>query len=163
MLFSKKNKSKPESSTSKVQDKVAKSIAGFLLSVQNRFASFMSARTINLNKKAKQFYLIIFCLVFGGLSLYAFIGAFSSSERAGKSIKPDQVSVPKYYDRTSTEIKVPTVSDKEIKRIDRFKKYMDSLNHSVKGKAKYDSILKARPGLMDSIKAIEQFYYSQSK
>ena len=163
MLFSRKNKKGIEFNYSKVRDKVAKGIAGFLLSIQNRFASFMSAITNNLNKKAKQVYLAIFCLVFGGLSLYAFIEAFQNSERAVNSIKPAQISMPKYYDRTGTETEGLTVSDKEINRINRFKKYMDSLSHSVKGRGVYDSILKARPGLMDSIKIIEQLYYSQSK
>jgi hypothetical protein len=40
---------------------------------------------------------------------------------------------------------------------------MESLSRSAKGRLEFDSIIKARPGLMDSIKEIEQLYYLQSK
>jgi hypothetical protein len=163
MLFSKKKKKAEEPKESKVKDKVAKGIAGFLLSVQNKFASFMSGRINNLSSRSKQFSLAIFCLMFGGCSIYAFLGAFRDSENSGKAIKPDQVVVPKYYDQSDSEFKEPQVSEKVIIRINRFKKYMDSLSRSAKGRPEYDSILKARPGLMDSIKVIEEIYYSQSK
>ena len=147
----------------KVQDKVAKGIAGFLLSVQNSFASFMSNRINKQSNRSKRIWLAIFCLMFGGFSIYAFVGAFRDAGNSGKGIKPEQVSVPKYYDRTDNQIAEPSVSERDIMRINRFKKYMDSLRAAPKGRPVYDSILKARPGLMDSIQAIEQIYYSQSK
>ena len=142
---------------------MAKGIAGFLLSMQNRFASFMNGKINNLSSRSKQIGLVLFCLLFGGFSIYAFVGAFRNTGNSGKAIKPDQVAVPKYYDRTASENKEPSVSENDIIRINRFSKYMDSLSHSVKGKAVYDSILKARPGLMDSIQVLEEIYYSQSK
>jgi hypothetical protein len=157
-----KNKSKNKGDNSVMQDKVAKGIAGFLLSVQTRFASIMNAWTNQLSTGAKRFWLVIFCLVFGGFSIYAFIGAFRNNENSSRSIKPAQVSFPKYYHQQELH-KVPTVSKNDMLRIDRFKKYMDSLQRSKNGKGIYDSIIKARPGLMDSIKVIEQLYYSQSK
>lgn len=40
-----------------------------------------------------------------------------------------------------------------IENIRRFQKYMDTVNHRVR-----DSILHARPGLLDSISEIEQIY-----
>ena len=162
MLFSGKKKNSEEPKESKVQDKVAKGIAGFLLSVQNRFASFMSGRINSLSNRSKHIALAIFCLMFGGFSIYAFVGAFRD-RNVGKTIKPDQVAVPKYYDRTDAEVAEPSVSERDIMRINRFKKYIDSLSKSPTGRQVYDSILKARPGLMDSIKVIEQIYYSQSK
>src|SRR5688572_24252782 len=109
MLFSKKKKRVEEPKESEVQDKVAKGIAGFLLSVQNRFASFMSGRINILSSRSKLICLAIFCLMFGGFSIYAFVGAFSDTGNSGRRIKPDQVSVPKYYDRTNPEIKEPSV------------------------------------------------------
>ena len=163
MLLSKNKKNAEELNELKVQDKVAKGIAGFLLAIQNRFALFMSQRINKLTTRAKQVCLVVFCLVFGGFSIYAFVGAFRNSETSGKRLKPDQLAVPKYYDRTDAEIEEPTVSEKDIVRINRFKKYMDSLKKSANGKQVYDSILKTRPGLMDSIQVIEQIYYSQSK
>lgn len=163
MLFSKKKKQAGEQKESKVQDTMAKGIAGFLLSVQNKFASFMSGRINNLSNRSKQVCLAIFCLTFGGFSIYAFFGVFRDPGNSGKTIKPDQVAVPKYYDQADTKFKEPSVSERDIARINRFKRYMDSLSRSEKGRPEYDSILKARPGLMDSIKVIEEIYYSQTK
>ncbi len=163
MFFSKKKKEVGEPNELKVQDKAAKGIAGFLLGVQNKFTSFMSARINNLSRRSKQICLGIFCLTFGGFSIHAFVGAFRDSANSEKTIKPDPVSVPKYYNQTDSPVKESPVTDRDIMRINRFKRYMDSLSLSSKGKLEYDSILKARPGLMDSIKAIEEIYYSQSK
>ena len=157
-LFKRNKKDK----VSPVQDKVAKGIAGFLLSIQARFASFMNTLTNQLSARAKRFWLAIFCLVFGGFSIYAFIGAFRSDEHPSRSVKPAQLSVPKYYDQKEIN-NDPVVTESDMMRIGSFKKYMDSLQRSVKGKVIHDSILKARPGLMDSIQLIEQLYYSQSK
>lgn len=162
MRLFRRNKAKSDTGKSPVQDKVAKGIAGFLLSVQTKFASFMNARTNQLSVRAKRFWLVVFCLVFGGFSIHAFIGAFRSNENSSRSIKPAQVSVPKYYDQKEID-KDPFATENDMVRIGQFKKYMDSLQGSVKGKAVHDSILKARPGLMDSIQLIEQLYYSQSK
>lgn len=163
MLLSRNRKNAKESKESKVQDRVAKGIAGFLLSMQSRFAFFMDGRINKLSNQSKQICLVVFCLVFGGFSIYAFVGAFRNSESSAKRLKPDQVAVPKYYDRTDSEINEASVSERDIMRINRFKKYMDSLKRSATGKQVYDSILRTRPGLMDSIQVIEQLYYSQSK
>jgi hypothetical protein len=163
MFFSRKKREVGQSNESNVQDKVAKGIAGLLLSIQNRFTSFMSARINSLSSRSKRVCLGFFCLIFGGFSVHVFFGAFDDSGNSGKTIKPDQVVVPKYYNQADTDVNESLVTEKDIMRINRFKIYMDSLSLSTEGKAEYDSILKERPGLMDSIKAIEGMYYSQSK
>ena len=157
MLFNKRIR---EENRHPLIDKVAKGIAGFFLSVQSRFSDFMSSKTNTLSIKEKWFWLAVYCVAFGGLSIYVFIGTFGGNK---KVLEPSPVSFPKYYDQTGIEIKEPHVSEKDIKRINGFRKHMDSLRLSPAGKITYDSILKTRPGLMDSIRAIEQIYYSQSK
>ena len=157
MLFNKRIR---EDTRHPLKDKVAKGVAGFFLSVQSRFAAFMSSKTNTLSIKAKWFWLGIYCVVFGGFSVYAFMGTFGENKKA---LEPSPVSFPKYYDQTAIEIKEPYVSKKDIERISRFRQFIDSLRRSPEGKIVYDSILKTRPGLMDSVRAIEQIYYSQSK
>ncbi|WP_144371973.1 hypothetical protein [Pedobacter xixiisoli] len=44
----------------------------------------------------------------------------------------------------------------ELQRIRTFRKYMDSLYSSETGRPTYDSIMEARPGLLDSVKALEK-------
>lgn len=145
-----------------VQDRVAKAIAGLLLSAQSRFSNFMNERTKKLNLRTQRLFLFLFCLIFGGFSLYAFVGAFRNSEMSADSLKPDQVIMPKYYPEKS-QSKDPLVSEMDMIRISRFKTYMDSLSRSTKGIHIYDSIIQVRPGLMDSIQVMEELYYSQSK
>ena len=157
MLFKKR---KGEDKEHLLKDRLANRIAGFLLSAQSRFAVFMGLKTSSMSTKTKWLSLTVFCVAFGGLSIYAFVEVFEDNRKA---IKPSQVSVPKHYDGAGPKIKEHPVSEKDIKRINRFKKYMDSLHLSLGGKRVYDSILKTRPGLMDSIHAIEKIYYSQSK
>jgi hypothetical protein len=40
---------------------------------------------------------------------------------------------------------------------------MDSLKSDITGKSVYDSLLRARPGLMDSIRLMENYYESNVK
>lgn len=127
MKFFQRNKVN-KADTGSRQDKVAGKIAGWLLSVQNRFAAFMNARVNSRSGKVKRLYLVIFCLLFGGFSFQAFLSVFSGKEN--KSLRPGQVAVPRYYNNTEADTKTPFVSDGEIKRIERFKKYMDSLTGS---------------------------------
>ena len=50
------------------------------------------------------------------------------------------------------------VSEAEYSRIKRFRVYMDGLARSPAGKTLYDSIIHHRPGLMDSVWFIENYY-----
>ena len=45
----------------------------------------------------------------------------------------------------------------------RWEGWMDSLQHTVGGVAIYDSILVARPGLLDTAKEVEEYYLKQLK
>ncbi len=156
MLF--RRKSKKNAAPGK--DKIAGWMAAYLLRVQNAFACFMAAKTAGLSGRVKTIYLLIFCLLFGGLSLNAFIGVFQ--KRSNTQLKPAQLSVPKYYDKPGDN-NMPVVTSEEMRGIIRFKRYMDSLQMTETGKASYDSILAIRPGLMDSLQMMESFYRSQSK
>lgn len=51
------------------------------------------------------------------------------------------------------------MSKENYLKVHLFKEYMDSLARSATGKAVYDSILISRPGLMDSVRFIENNYY----
>ena len=143
-----------------LKDRVASRIAGILLSIQFRFAVFMGLKTSTMSTKAKWLWLLVFCLAFGGFSIYAFLGTFGQNQKA---MKPSQLSIPKHYERIAPEVYKQPVTEKDIERINGFKKYVDSMRLSSNGKIWYDSILRTRPGLMDSIRTIEEIYCSQSK
>ena len=143
-----------------MQDRAAERIVRFLLAMQNRFVRFMSSKINRLSTKTKKNWLFIFCLVFAGFSIHVFTGAFNNA-KAVKEISPGQLSLPKYWDNKMEEMN-PVVGDNDMDRIGRFEEYMDSLSKSVQGRIVYDSMVKARPGLLDSIKIIKQIY-SQTK
>ena len=55
-------------------------------------------------------------------------------------------------------IEAAEVSEAEYSRIKKFRMYMDSLARSPSGKILYKSITRHRPGLMDSVRFIENYY-----
>ena len=70
--------------------------------------------------------------------------------------------VPKHFDKTGDEVIPEAYVDEEtFYKMQGFKKYMDSLKQN-KSK-QYDSIMQARPGLMDSVQVLEEIYYSQKQ
>ena len=74
-------------------------------------------------------------------------------------MKIDKINFPAHNSKSNIEgIKV---AERDYQSIASFKHYMDSLNKSLNGKYQYDSILQARPGLMDSVQVLEQLYLSQ--
>lgn len=144
-------------------DKVAGKIAGLGLKLQNGFANAMNKTFEKMNYKRLKIWLIIFCVNCGGYSIYLLTTAIFSPASTQKSIKIDPVKVPKHYDKSGDELLTPdnTVSEQTFQRIQVFKQYMDSLQKT--GSKDYDSILTARPFLMDTVLMLEQIYYSQKQ
>ncbi|HXL56718.1 MAG TPA: hypothetical protein VN958_10700, partial [Chitinophagaceae bacterium] len=71
---------------------------------------------------------------------------------------------PAYADKSNDNLlrEQTIISEKEFHRVELFKHYMDSLQKSLTGKYLYDSIVKARPHLIDSILLLENMYQVQS-
>ena len=160
----KKPKNKDQEATKPgIQDKLAGRIAKGILLVQRRFAFLLNNKANQLSTGMKKIYLLLFCLVFGGFSAYILLTVFRNEKTLPRSIKPDQVSFPKHINPESEFQHKIIVSEDEMQRIQRFKKYMDSLKASESGKIRHDNLMKDRPGLMDSIQLIEQIYHQQKR
>ena len=114
-----------------------------------------------MGRTSKQIWLAVFLLVFGGGSIYVLAGALRTNQETVRSVKPGQLSVPKYFDQPGTIRLIPTLTGRDVQRIMLFKKYMDSLAGPLKGKLPRDSLLKERPGLKDSIRLMEDHDYSK--
>lgn len=73
------------------------------------------------------------------------------------------MDVPKHFNKTGDEELAPEayVDEETWLQIKQFRNYMDSLKQ--KARNEYDSILQARPGLMDSVQMLEQIYLSQKQ
>lgn len=131
-----------------------------ILKLQMGFAQRLNVAAAKVPVTKLKQALVIFCLISGGLSGYvAMNGVLGNNERNRMTI--DQASVPKHVDRSGDEVReVQNMLDGELAgQIQTFKAYMDSLLKN--NKATYDSLLLARPGLMDSIKQLEEIYLSR--
>lgn len=158
-MFGKKGNK--EQTENRLPDKVAVKIAGAWIKVQTKFSKCMNKLFSKMSVRDLKVMLIVFCLSCGGYSLYVVANAFGGSDKKQPSFKVDQVDVPKHFDKTGDEMITPEnyVDEGVYLLIQGFKQYMDSLK-TTKSKL-YDSILIARPGLIDSILILEKIYNSQ--
>ncbi len=94
--------------------------------------------------------LVVFCLLGGGFSIYLITHAIFGTDKKQVPIEVKQMNSPKHFDKTGSEINEPEnyITDEMYREIQEYKHSMDSLGHPI------------RPGLMDSIKILEQIYHS---
>jgi len=129
-----------------------------------RFAAMLTKKTQNWSVRKWKLFLIIFCVVSAGISGYTIIDSLSGSKTAHDyTVLP--FLVPKYSTKPDGLQKLPgyIISEREYDRLRQFDHYMDSIGNTQSGKPTYDSIVKYRSGLLDSIRLIEQIYLSQRK
>ena len=132
-------------------DKGAAFIADSINKVQSGWANWMNRKTRGLSKRSKVMFLLVFCALSIALSFALVV----------RNLKGSAFAMP------YSTIRRPIVTPKEspnlrdegsIRNITRFRKYMDSLSKDDYGKRTFDSIQKARPGLMDSVVTIEKLF-----
>lgn len=125
--------------------------------IQGGWASWMMRRTENFSRRTWFVLLILFVLCTGTYSIYLGVSAFTSKK--GSSITITPIKKPKHVTETGeVDVEPAEVSEAEYSRIKRFRVYMDSLARSPAGKTLYDSIIQHRPGLLDSVRFIENYY-----
>jgi hypothetical protein len=158
-----KKQTKKNGAGNAVSDKVAGKIAKAGIFVQSRFANGMNKIFTGMNVKRLKLSLIIFCIGCGGYSIYLFTDAIISPASNQHTIKIEQASVPKHFNKTGDEIITAEniVDEETFNQIQQFKHYLDSLKQNKS--SLYDSILTARPFLMDTVLMLEQIYYSQKQ
>lgn len=164
MLSLFKNKKKtPSAAGNAAQDRMAKNIVVWCIRQQQRWAAFMQRQMECLSGRGKLIALFLFCLVAGSLSIYLIVSSLSGKSSASVSVS--RIKAPLHTGKTGDENtrSAIVITKQEYQRIERFRHYMDSLARSPSGKPLYDSILKQRPGLMDSVAFIENLYQSQTK
>jgi hypothetical protein len=162
MVFKKR---RGKSNERPMQDKAAKGIAKFLLSIQMSFTNLMNRITKNMSTKSIKILLILFCLFGGGFSIYLAGDAILKPNSRQPELKIDRVNVPKYYDKSGNESMQSDqyVDQETYHQIEEYEQFMDSLGKTQSGLRLRDSILQTRPGLADSIKMLKEIYKSQIK
>ena len=162
-LYKAKKKDKETVDKVTVSDKVAGKIAGLTIKLQQLFAEKMNRVFMKTDFKRLKIILIIFCIGAGGYSIYLIANSVISPDKKQNSFEIQQMDVPKHFDETGDENLIPEayVDEETWQEVKQFRNYMDSLKQ--KRRNEYDSILQARPGLMDSVQMLEQIYLSQKQ
>jgi hypothetical protein len=144
-------------------DEVAGKIAAAGIKLQQLFAEKMNRLFMKIKLKRLKIILILFCICTGGYSIYLIVNSVISVNRKQHSFDVQQMDIPKHFDKTGDENLIPEayVDQETYHQVKQFRNYMDSLKQ--KRRNEYDSILQARPGLMDSVQMLEQIYLSQKQ
>ena len=164
MAFLFRNRNKTEAARpDEINDRILRQMVDTCLRMQNGWALWMGRRTQHLSRKTLLLLLLTFTALAGGYSTYLIGQSFTGNQANVISITP--IRKPGHVLQTVDAASQPDmiVSKTDYQGIIRFRGYMDSLNRSPAGRAAYDSIIVSRPGLLDSIRVIEEIYQSQTK
>ena len=145
-----------------VQDRMAIKIVQKCIKVQERCAHYLLIKSERLSHMSKISLLLLFCLSTGGYSMYMIVRSFITTESRAFTIT--KIKSPAHVrDEDEENLRTTNViSLEEFQQIERFQDFMDSLSETESGRKIIDSILLYRPGLIDSIRQIENIYQSQS-
>lgn len=125
---------------------------------QRKIADRLQDRTQGWSRRKLIYMLVFFCIVFGGSSGYIIWQGLYGKDKHIITIAPIDIPIRIDSDFSARNHKNGASVDAAYLPIRRFLHYMDSLGKSPSGRATYDSILKARPGLMDSIALLNKIY-----
>ncbi len=133
------------------------------LRLQHTCAQWLERKTSHFSRLNWIVVLFIFIVFTGGCSIYLIVKSFSINTTKNVTIIP--ITKPTgSIDLKEKPIELKTIISKaELERVAHFRRYMDSLGRSPIGKKTYDSIVLNRPGLLDSLTMLENYYYSHLK
>ena len=119
-----------------------------------RLAKWVEKKTSNYSKTKALVLFSIFCMASTILLLGIATGGFYSTDKIDckiKILKQGKVN-------PDSEQKIIPSRDEVLRRLERGRKYLDSLARTPALKEKFDSLIWARPGLLDSLKQAEDYY-----
>jgi hypothetical protein len=159
----KKNSENSPAETDGSRGRLLQKIDEANLRLQYKCAHWLERKTAHLSRKS--WIVILFCFIVftGGCSIYLIVNSLSGT--VVSDITVNQISKPTNtvsFEEAPMQLNA-TISKTEFEKMVRFRRYIDSLGRSPTGKKRYDSILQYRPGLLDSISIVEQYYHSQFK
>jgi hypothetical protein len=145
-----------ESDSAPRPNSLSKGIQAGYKRLQSGWANWMMTHTKNFSRRTWLVLLALFVVSTGSYSIYVAVHAIAVKGHPSFSITP--IKKPKHLTETGEAKVAIDISDAEYNRIKSFRTYMDSLARSPSGKFIYDSITGHRPGLMDSVRFIENYY-----
>ena len=144
-------------------DRVAVYISRQITRIQIGFVNIMNKVFGKMSPVKLKTFLFGFCLVWGGYSFFLAFSFWLSPGENDFNQQPDSLIKPNYFNQSGEPLMDDglVISAEEIEKLEAFNKYMDSLK--LNKSYLFDSILQARPGLMDSARMLEQIIISQKK
>lgn len=127
-------------------------IQQFFNRMQQAWASWMQKKT---NRMSKATLLGVLALLVVCSTVYNFSILTDLGKQDKLPVAPITAPVLLQHVKTSPADSIDTA---RMERISTFSRYMDSLTQTPQGKALHDSIVRARPGLLDSVRMIEKIY-----
>lgn len=162
MLFSFKRNKKVLDKADCFQGNLLRQFEEANLRLQHKCAHWMEKKTAHLSRESWILILICFIVLTSGYSIHLMIGSFSD---IANNVEPITTIVKSTNGRQvakKDKLNVP-ISKAEFEKIVRFRKFVERLGHSATGKKVQDSIMRYRPGLLDSLTIVEKYYHSQFK
>ena len=142
------------------KDKVAGKIAVRLMNVQSTVSNYINKHICKIGLKNLKLILAFFCLVTCGYSLYLIANGITTGSR--NTYIPLNFTAPKHIGKTGDNLmNEGYITEESFNKIQLFKKYMDSLKYT--NRSAHDSMVSARPLLMDTIMLLEELYRTQNK
>lgn len=146
--------------TSKVRPDMQIRISSRWNAFKERMANYLQQKSELVSVTTKKYGLLFFCLVFGGISIAIIFHSVMADEQfkiVTKISNPKNlIQEQKNFTQTDS-----SVTKQEFNKVENFKNYLFQLRADSSGRKKFDSILKERPGLMDSINLFEKMYLQQ--
>lgn len=133
------------------------------LRLQYKCAQWLERKTAHFSRLNWILVLFTFILFTGGCSIYLIVNSFSNNKSKNITITPITIPTNLIPSKEKPLELNAIISKTELEKITSFRKYMDSLGRSPTGKKMHDSIVLKRPGLLDSLTIVENYYYSHLK
>lgn len=142
------------------KDAIQSPISGKWKTLKERFATYLQQKSEILSIQTKRYALIFFCLLFGGSSVAVIVHSSTAKEQAASITK---ISNPVHSIQNENNYLKPdsSITKREYDRVEQFKTYLLQIKKDSFGKNRFDSIMQARPRLIDSIHLFEKLYLQQ--
>lgn len=138
------------------QQKISDKLKGF----QQRIATELQRKSELLSAQTKRYCLIFFCLLFSGCCIAIIIHAATTKQQT-VSVTRLSKSGHLLQEQKLYLLADSAITKSEYDRVEQFKNYLLQLKADSLDSKKFDSIMLARPQLIDSIKLFEKIYLQQ--
>ena len=133
----------------------------FIERQQRKAADYLNAKAAQYTRRQLFIGFWLFCVVFGGYAVYLMAQAFY---RPARTVQVKAIRIPQHSIIPDTKEPADHVlTPREATGIIQFQHYLDSLQQSKTGQLIYDSIAQHRPGLLDSLRLVQQVFLEQLK